>query len=273
MSRSFHSFECENEKLFGSLDSGSENTGLLIVSGGNEIRSGAHAGMSKLAHDIAEQGFPVFRFDRRGTGDSSGQNAEFLSSEPDIVAAAKEFRKQCPKLKKMIAFGNCDAATALALFGQKAGIEKYLLANPWVIENDQTNQSDAINANGAAIRSRYWDRLKNPRSLIDLATGKINFSKLFKGLKQASRKHENSALATRLRNTLLKLDNQVEILVAEKDTTALMFLAAWKSKDYAVLRRQSNIALTQLDSASHSFADERSANWLQNRILERIRSG
>lgn len=273
MSRFFHSFECENEKLFGSLDSGSEKTGLLIVSGGNEVRSGAHAGMSKLAHYIADQGFPVFRFDRRGIGDSSGQNLEFLSSEPEIVAAAKEFREKCPNLEKIFAFGNCDAATALALFGQSAEIDTYLLANPWVIEKEQTEHSEVTQTNGAAIRSRYWDRLKNPRSIVDLVTGKINLSKLLKGLKQASKKHKNSALASELRDALLKLDKRVEILLAEKDTTALMFLSAWNSKDYAKLRRQSNFTLARLDSASHSFADEDSTNWLQNRILECLRSG
>ena len=36
------SFACEGETLFGSVDEAPGTTGLLIVSGGNEIRCGAH---------------------------------------------------------------------------------------------------------------------------------------------------------------------------------------------------------------------------------------
>ncbi len=272
MTRSFHHFNCEDEQLIGTLDSGFEKTGLLIVSGGNEVRSGAHAGMSKLSHYVSNQGFPVFRFDRRGVGESSGENMEFMSSEKDIVAAAKQFQIVCPNLNKVVAFGNCDAATALALFGRPAEIESYLLANPWVIENDQSEPSETTSPGAAAIRSRYWDRIKNPRSFIDLLTGKINIAKLLKGLKQASKKQRNTGLAIKLRDALIETHNRIDILIAQKDTTALAFIASWKSSDYAELRERPNLSLLELDSASHSFADEKSKIWLQERILECLRT-
>src|SRR3546814_6776173 len=68
------------------------DTGLLIVAGGNELRSGAHRGMAKLAARLARDGFPVFRFDRRGVGDSEGENGGFLSSGPDIAEAVAAFQ-------------------------------------------------------------------------------------------------------------------------------------------------------------------------------------
>ncbi|MEP2988764.1 MAG: hydrolase 1, exosortase A system-associated [Parasphingorhabdus sp.] len=272
MSRSFHHFSSEDEQLIGTLDSGSEDTGLLIVSGGNEVRSGAHAGMSKLAQYVANQGFPVFRFDRRGVGESSGENLEFMSSEQDIIAAAKQLRTLCPNLNRIVAFGNCDAATALALFGKSAQIHAYLLANPWVIENDQSEPSETPSPSAAAIRSRYWDRVKNPRSFIDLLTGKIDLSKLLKGLKQASKRQENTGLAIKLRDALIESNNRIDILIAEKDTTALAFMASWKSDDYSQLRERSSLSLLKLDSASHSFADEQSKIWLRERILECLRT-
>ena len=46
-------FACEGETLVGSLDQASGSTGLLIVSGGNEIRAGAHRGMATLAFGAA----------------------------------------------------------------------------------------------------------------------------------------------------------------------------------------------------------------------------
>ena len=102
---------CEEATLFGTLDEGVSTTGLLIVSGGNEIRIGAHRGMTELAQKIASSGYAVFRFDRRGVGDSDGENNGFGSSEPDIGAALAAFRTACPHINRVVAFGNCDAAT------------------------------------------------------------------------------------------------------------------------------------------------------------------
>ena len=42
--RKLIAFPCAGETLVGSLDEGAGSTGLLIVSGGNEIRMGAHRG-------------------------------------------------------------------------------------------------------------------------------------------------------------------------------------------------------------------------------------
>ena len=104
MTRAHHLFECQGDKLAGSLDSGDKTTGLLIVSGGNEIRSGAHNGMAKLAQRISNKGFPVFRYDRRGIGDSSGENEGFLSTADDIAAAVKEFRRLHTSSNRIVAF-------------------------------------------------------------------------------------------------------------------------------------------------------------------------
>src|SRR3546814_9170156 len=77
-------FACEGAALAATLDEAPGTTGLLIVSGGNEIRSGAHRGRAMLAQRIAAAGHPVFRFDRRAIGDSEGENGGFEASGPDI---------------------------------------------------------------------------------------------------------------------------------------------------------------------------------------------
>lgn len=258
--------------LAGTLDDGRKSIGLLIVSGGNEVRSGAHAGMAKLAQNIAAQGFPVFRYDRRGIGDSSGTNGGFLQSGADIDAATDYFRETNPKLTKMVAFGNCDAASALALFGDTKALNGYILANPWVIEDTDSSADAPTAPPPSAIRSRYWERLKNPRSIIDLFTGKINLRKLASGLKQATQKQENTGLSIRLKNGLVRLDRPCRVLLASRDTTAQAFLAAWNSKDFADAKALPNITIETLDSASHSFADGHSKDWLENQLLEAIQS-
>ncbi|MCH7861093.1 MAG: hydrolase 1, exosortase A system-associated, partial [Proteobacteria bacterium] len=118
--RKLIAFPCAGETLLGTLDEAAETTGLLIVSGGNEIRIGAHRGMALLAERVARADYPVLRFDRRGIGDSTGENRGFESSAEDIAAAARAFRET--GVERIIAYGNCDAATALAFFHAQAGI-------------------------------------------------------------------------------------------------------------------------------------------------------
>ena len=272
MTRSFHQIACESDMLAATLDSGAVTTALLIVSGGNEIRSGAHSGMAQLASNISERGFPVLRYDRRGIGESTGENLGFLGSVEEITAAAKFLRQEQQQVQRVIAFGNCDAATALALFGPVAGIDGYILANPWVIETASEPDTEKSLPSSAAIRSRYWDRIKNPRTVIDLLSGKVDFRKLLKGLKQAVRSEKNSALSLQLRDAFSRLDGDTQILLAQRDTTARAFLAAWNSLDFAFLHGVSAITVESLDSASHSFADEAARNWLTKKILDRLRS-
>jgi exosortase A-associated hydrolase 1 len=272
MTRSFHQISCAGDILAATLDSGTNATALLIVSGGNELRSGAHSGMAQLASRISQHGFPVLRYDRRGIGESSGKNREYLSSAEEITAATRFLRQQQPQIDRIIAFGNCDAATALALYGPDAGIDGYMLANPWVIETSDEPESEEPTISSAAIRSRYWDRIKNPRTIIDLLSGKIDFRKLLKGLKQASKVEENSALSIRLRDALSNIDGNSQILLAKRDTTARAFLAAWNSTDFATLRTGASTTLETLDSASHSFADEAAKDWLTEKLLQALRS-
>ncbi|HEY9093156.1 hydrolase 1, exosortase A system-associated [Parasphingorhabdus sp.] len=278
MKRSFHQFHCHDDLLAGTLDDASvgdapyNSTGLLIVSGGNEIRSGAHAGIARLAHKIAENGFPVFRYDRRGIGDSSGTNQGFLGAKDDINAAAEYFRKARPSMEKIVAFGNCDAASALVLFGKEIAIDEAILANPWVIEQTGLTGQSAATLPPSAIRSRYWQRLKKPKSIADLLTGKIDLKKLLSGLKQASRKQENTPLSLQLRDGLAALNKPCTILLADRDTTALAFLAAWNSADFAQARALPDIALKTIDSASHSFADDRSGKWLEDQLLKALKN-
>lgn len=272
MTRSFHQIACEGDVLAATLNSGTSSTALMIVSGGNEIRSGAHSGMAQLASRVSGHGFPVLRYDRRGIGESTGQNLGFLGSADEIAVAAKFLRQEQQQVDKIIAFGNCDAATALAVFGPDAGIDGYILANPWVIETTSEPDAEQSMPSSAAIRSRYWDRIKNPRTIIDLLSGKINFRKLLKGLKQASRSEENSTLSLQLRDALSGLGGNAYILLAKRDTTARAFLAAWSSADFAHVRAKSAITVEMLDSASHSFADEPASDWLTEKLLNALRS-
>lgn len=263
-------FECGGDRLVGTLDEADGKTGLLIVSGGNEIRSGAYAGQAAMAQRFANLGYPVFRYDRRGVGDSEGINGGFESSADDITAAMTAFRSEAPHIARLVAFGNCDAATALAL--QHEEVNALVLANPWVIEAFASDADAPTPPSASAVRARYWARLKNPRSIIDLLTGKIDLKKLAGGLAKVTQKEAPSGLASRLASGLVASSTPATILVAERDTTALAFLGAYKDTIFDPVRARIDVTLSRCDSASHSFADNAAKAWLYEQIERALKT-
>jgi exosortase A-associated hydrolase 1 len=246
-------FPCAGETLVGTLDDAGGSTGVLIVSGGNECRIGAHRGMARLAAQLAGAGVPVFRFDRRGVGDSTGVNRGYYSSADDIAAAARAFRAAAPHVTTLLGFGNCDAATALALFHRGAGIDRLVLANPWLADED-----DALPP-AAAIRARYAERLRDPRQWLRLISGKVDIAKLFRGLRKtlAAQPEPPASLAPQLATGIRS--SEATVLLARGDATAIAFAAALP------------LVKTQiLDTASHSFARDGDQDWLFDRIVEAL---
>ncbi|TCQ07337.1 MULTISPECIES: hydrolase 1, exosortase A system-associated [Sphingomonas] len=249
-------FACEGESLAATLDEAPGTTGLLIVSGGNEIRSGAHRGMAMLAQSLAATGTPVFRYDRRGVGDSTGDNGGFLSAEPDLIEAVTAFRAQAPRIARLIGFGNCDAASTLALFGRSAGIDRVVLANPWVIE-----PFDDLPP-AAAIRARYAERLRDPRSWYRMIRGEIDLRKLVNGVRKLSRPKlaDGDALAGRVCGAIDDWGDRAVVLLAARDATALAFAARYRG----------GARVTRFDTASHSFAGVENAAALYGKIVTEI---
>jgi exosortase A-associated hydrolase 1 len=260
--RQLIAFRCGADSLLGTLDRGDGTRALLIVSGGNELRIGAHRGMAMLAARLAAQGRSVFRFDRRGIGDSTGVNRGFETSGPDIAAAIAALRQAMPSLTHIAAFGNCDAASALALH-DTGGIDTLVLANPWVIEPGGDDLPPA-----SAIRARYAERLRDPRAWGRLLTGGVDLKKLAGGIAKLRRTDQAPVTPERLSGRvaagLIAKSVPVTILAAERDNTAIAFLEAWETPAFAPLHGR--ITLERLATDSHSFHREAEKAWLEARL-------
>lgn len=260
MSRRHVAFTCAGDRLFGTVDEPDNfragAPGLLIVSGGNEVRAGAWAGQALLAARIAECGFPVFRFDRRGVGESEGQNVGFRHSADDIIAAQAAFRAEVPQLGPIVGLGNCDAASALML-GQGCGLNALVLSNPWTIEHADAPPPPA------ALRAHYARRLASPTAVMRLLRGGVEWGKLAGSLRAMLRPVPKSGLAEEMRNGLAGFRGPVAILLAGRDRTAQAFQTQWDESDPR---------LAHCPGASHSYAEDESQKWLEDQILKILTS-
>ncbi|MEE4315787.1 hydrolase 1, exosortase A system-associated [Erythrobacter dokdonensis] len=267
MSRLPLSFGCGTLMLAATLDTAPGTTGLLIVSGGNEIRAGAFSGQARLAARIARAGFPVFRFDRRGVGDSEGENRGFRHSARDIAAAIEAFRAIAPQITRVVAFGNCDAASALMLAGG-AGCDGLVLSNPWTIEEQAPDQSSDPTPPPAAIRARYLEKLKNPREIARLLGGGVDLTKLARGLARAvGPDPAPSSLANEMRTGLTRFTGEVRILLAAADRTAQVFETAWEA-----IGESGDPRIRRCAGAGHAYVEPEHTDWLEAQILAALRA-
>lgn len=254
--RRHFTLNCEGSLLVATLDEASGTSGLVIVTGGNETRAGAWDGQAEFAARIAAAGFPVLRFDRRGTGDSEGENGGFRSSGQDIAAAIAAFRAACPQVSRFVGFGNCDGASALMLAGG-AGLDGLVLSNPWTIEDETAAPPPE------AVRSHYRQRLASPAAILRLLAGKVAIGPLVRSLFAAAKAPPApSSLAQDMAAGIAGFAGDIRFLVAERDRTGQAFLGAWNKPDSRIRR---------CPDATHSYVEQHARDWLMAQVLEVLR--
>lgn len=257
------SFTCEAAALGGSLDEAGGSTGLLIVTGGSQTRIGSHRMFERLAASISSAGYPCFRFDRRGVGDSEGEDPGYRNSGPDIEAASRAFRAACPQIDRIVGFGLCDGGTALSLFGAEAGIDALLLANPWFVEAE----TDAPPA--AAIKQHYRDRLMSVEGWKKLLSGSVSYKKIFKGLMKVAAPPP-ADLADEVARALSARSLPLTMLLARRDGTAVAAADVWNSPRYRSIRERQPEPI-YIESDSHTFARAGDEAALGNAVLAALR--
>lgn len=246
-------FACGGETLVGSLDKAAGSTGLLIVTGGNEVRAGAHRGMALLAARLAGAGVPVFRYDRRGVGDSGGVNAGFAGARDDLLAAAAAFQAAAPEVTRIVGFGNCDAATTLAWWGREAGCDAVVLANPWVVEP----AGDLPPA--AAVKAHYAAQMRDRRAWWRVLRRGLSLSRLMQGFRLVVAPVRATGLTERTLDAIAGWGEDATVVLARGDGTAVAYADAARRFGLAV-------RTVMVETGSHSFARAGDAEALEAAI-------
>jgi exosortase A-associated hydrolase 1 len=262
--RQLISFSCEGDSLGATLDSAEGSTGVIIVTGGTQTRIGSHRMFERLARALAAEGYPCFRFDRRGVGDSEGEDPDFRGSGPDLAAAVAAFRGQCPALERVVGFGLCDGATALALFGAESGVDHIVLANPWLVE------AEAGAPPPAAIKRHYRDQLLSLAGWKKLLGGAVSYKKLLTGLIKVAASAP-AGLAGEVAAALRSRPLPVELLLARRDNTAIAAEDVWKSAQFEEVRSR-GAPVKYVESDSHTFARPGDMEALLEAVLSALRA-
>lgn len=246
--RSLLSFSCEGSRLGASLDAAAGTTGVLIVTGGTQTRIGSHRLFERLAQALAQAGYPCFRFDRRGIGDSEGADPGFRGNAADIAAAAARFREEAPALKRLIGLGLCDGATSLALLGERTGLDGLVMINPWLVETEANAPPPA------AIRRHYRKQLLSLEGWQKIVTGAISYRKLLKGIAKIVRRPEASSLGVDVAEGLRRLAKPAELILARDDATAVAAEHAWQSASFRRALGDTPVRSSHVDTDAHTFS-------------------
>ncbi|MEO0500316.1 MAG: hydrolase 1, exosortase A system-associated, partial [Pseudomonadota bacterium] len=156
---------CGDDVLAGWLHPANGTVGVVIAVGGGQISCGPQRLFLTLANILSQAGHPVLRFDRRGIGDSTGDDPGYLESGPDIAAAVAALQAEAKGVTHVVGIGLCDAATAL-LLGSDI-VDSIIAMNPWPFEAGETRSA-------AAERAHYRRRLLQPAAWRRLFSGRVN---------------------------------------------------------------------------------------------------
>lgn len=238
-------FPCDGAMLSGSLDEGTRPVGLLLVTGGSQVRAGPHRMLHRIATAAAEAGHPAFRYERRGVGDSDGTDPGYRDSGPDLAAAVDAFRTEDPRIKDVVGFGLCDGATTLALHGRAAGVAALALANPWLVEVEPGELAPA------ATRVHYRKRLLSPAAWGGVLTGKVDIRGALRSLFGSVAAPADANLADEVAKSLVPYTGKSMLILARGDHTAIAAKACWTGEAFAGMRGD---RIVEIETDAHSFA-------------------
>ncbi len=163
-------FQCADKRLIGivATPSQSSHTGILIVVGGPQYRSGSHRQFTLLARELARNGYPTCRFDYRGMGDSEGEMRSFENVNEDLKAAIDAFQNVSMGVEHIIIWGLCDGASAALYYSYTdRRVTGLVLLNPWV--------HSAAGEGRMRIKHYYLTRLFQKSFWLKLFSGEFNF--------------------------------------------------------------------------------------------------
>lgn len=247
--------------------------GVLIVVGGPQYRVGSHRQFLLLSRRLAAAGYPVFRFDYRGMGDSEGAMRGFDAVSDDVGAAIEAFMCACPTIRRVVLWGLCDAASAALLYLHEVRDRRVtgaVLLNPWV-------RSDASLAQ-THIKHYYGQRLLQPAFWRKLLCGQLPIRQTLRGFIDSVRlargraerqTRDRACFQERMADGWRDFPGKLLLILSGDDYTAKEFIEyAVGNADWSGLLARKNAVRVDLPDADHTFSCAASRAAVENATLE-----
>lgn len=275
--------DCEGAALVGILHRPAERSRsatvgvVIVVAGGPQYRVGAHRQFVTMARQLAAAGIPTLRFDHRGVGDSDGVFRGFVDMDADIRAAVDALCETQPQVKRVMLWGECESASAIAFYAFKdQRIAGLYMVNPWI--RTEVGQAKTI------LRHYYWHRLTDRAFWQKLRSGKFSPRESLRSLttilKTARRGAATTDAATRdalsslplperLPRSLERFGEAVLIITSGRDFIAREFTdSARESPLWNSLRARSEVVFEEIADADHTFTRPEWRHDLYDRTLK-----
>ena len=274
-------FPCGSEQLVGiihmpaHLPEGAQ-TGLIMVSGGDQYRVGSHRMFVELARTLANAGIAVMRFDHRGIGDTAGDYHGFEYLNDDIRAAIVEFKRVCPTLNKLVLGGLCDGASAaLIAVSDIREIDELVLINPWVHTSDLEARTRLVNYYASRLRSRdFWGKffrgqIKVSESWRSL-TGymKMFIRSIFTLGKSSS---DPESYVRQMLSGAREFDGPLYIILSGQDLVAQQFQQlATIDRGWKAFMEKPGVQVAKIPGADHTFSISAERRAFEQIMLDRF---
>ena len=275
-------FSCGGDRLIGILHQPADpgSCGVVVVVGAPQYRVGSHRQYLLLARDLAEQGFPVLRFDYRGMGDSDGDFAGFEAVDDDIHAAIDALCRHVPDLDRIALWGLCDGASAISFFAAKdPRVKDVVLINPWVRTEETLARAEIGGYYAVRLLSKaFWGRLLSGkidvfRSVADLL-GKLRLALARTPAGGASNAAATASLPQRVAASLRAFEGRSLLVLSGRDLTAQEFESAvLSSKAMTAWSRRPEVSIRKLEGANHTYAKQAWRRTVHDWTVEQLRKG
>lgn len=264
-------FKCGAETLTGIIHNPNpeRKTGIIIVAGAPQYRVGAHRLFVTLSRHIADEGYAVLRFDRRGTGDSSGAYRTFETMQEDLASAVEVMQKMSPEVERIVLLGLCDGASAILLGGLT--LEKVaaaVLVNPWA----PTDEGRAR----ALLTSYYWSRIRSRHAWKALfsnlaGAGRALVSigrKMSTGKTDDPQKPDMPDFIPKMFENWQQFSGDSLVILSRDDITAASFDAVLrKLVGWRALSKPGRISRRWVKNADHTFSSARLTGELADAVI------
>lgn len=260
-------FESAQRELVGIVEEPEQHgqRGIVFITGGPQYRVGSHRQFVLLARKFVDEGYPVFRFDYHGMGDSGGPLSDFTDAVDDVREAVRVFRQEAG-VAEVVLWGLCDAASAsLMCVAEGSPIAGLVLMNPWV-------RSDQGLAR-AHLRHYYVRRILSTDWLKELVAGELEIRSALTGFGRTLRgtlarqapqptggqPQQAAPASLDFREAMLegmtRFDGPVLLILSGEDLTASEFADyARRDRRWRKLLRRRTVTQRNLDNADHTFS-------------------